>query len=261
MLSNKTIQHFTNKVIWITGASSGIGRALTISLSSVDCELYISSRTKIRLEDTVNLCAKQAKINIVTADLTNKQDNFKIHDYIKQHSGHLDIAVLNAGTCEYVDIDHFSSDPFEHLIKHNYLSMVYGIEACLPLLAESKSAQLIGMSSTAAYLGLPRSEAYGSTKAAIRNLFRALAVSLKPKDISVSVICPGFVKTELTDQNDFAMPCLISSEQASKAILDGIANNKHEIHFPKRFSFALKLISALPDAMQFYLLSKTIKKS
>ncbi len=261
MLSKKTTEHYRDKVIWITGASSGIGRALTIMLSHLDCELYISSRSIERLRETVSMCADPSKIHIAEADLTNKQANQDICETIRQHSGRLDIAIFNAGTCEYVDIDNFQSELFERLIQSNYLSMIYGIEASLPLLKQSNNAQLVGMSSTAAYLGLPRSEAYGSTKAAIRNLLRSLKVSLSSKKIDVSVICPGFVKTELTDKNDFSMPCLISAKRASEYILQGIANNKHEIHFPRRFSLTLKLISLLPDAIQFRLLSKTVKAS
>jgi short-subunit dehydrogenase len=260
MLSNKVINYFDDKVIWITGASSGIGRALTISLSSIDCDIYISSRSQDKLQETKALCENQNNIHILKGDLTEKTCNQSISDSIKNKSGHLDVAILNAGTCEYVDIDHFDSALFQRLIDNNYMSMIYGIEATLPLLKQSNHAHLVGMSSTAAYLGLPRSEAYGASKAAILNLFRALKVSMAPYDIEVSVICPGFVKTKLTDKNDFPMPYLISSQQASEEILKGIANKKHEIHFPKRFSYTLKAISLLPDFIQFKLLSKTAQK-
>jgi short-subunit dehydrogenase len=260
MLSDKVANYFDGKVIWVTGASSGIGRALTIMLSELDCDLYISSRTKSGLEKTKQLCLHQNNVHILEGDLTNKATNQSICKSINNTSGHLNIAILNAGTCEYVDINAFDSALFQRLIDSNYMSMIFGIEAALPLLRKSKQAHLIGMSSTAAYLGLPRSEAYGATKAAIRNLFRALKVSLSPYNINVSTICPGFVKTELTDRNDFPMPCLISSEQAAEEILKGIAAKKHEIHFPKRFSYALKAFALLPNFIQFKLLSKTIQE-
>jgi len=260
MLSNKVSDYFDDKVVWVTGASSGIGRALTIMLSELDCDLYISSRSKAGLEQTKQLCLNKKNIHILEGDLTNKSSNQSICENIKNTNGHLDIAILNAGTCEYVDIETFDSALFQRLIDSNYMSMIFGIEATLPLLKKSKQAHLVGMSSTAAYLGLPRSEAYGATKAAIRNLFRALKVSLSPYSINVSTICPGFVKTELTEKNDFPMPCLISAEHAAEEILKGIAANKHEIHFPKRFSYALKAFALLPNFIQFKLLSKTIQK-
>jgi short-subunit dehydrogenase len=260
MLSSKITNYFDDKVIWITGASSGIGRALTIMLSELDCDLYISSRSRPGLEKTKQLCRTQANIHIAEGDLTNKTTNQSVCDNIKNNHGHLDIAILNAGTCEYVDIEQFDSALFQRLIDSNYMSMIYAIEASLPLLKNSNHAHLVGMSSTAAYLGFPRSEAYGATKAAILNLFRALKVSLSPYNINVSTICPGFVKTELTDKNDFPMPCLISAQQASKEILKGIAANKHEIHFPKRFSYTLKALALMPDFIQFKLLRKTLQK-
>ncbi|MFK8026867.1 MAG: SDR family NAD(P)-dependent oxidoreductase [Gammaproteobacteria bacterium] len=261
MLSKKISKHFSKKVIWITGASSGIGRALTVTLSQLNCDIYITSRSQDSLEKTKQLCHNQSNIHIAPGDLTSKQTNESICDTIKNKHGYLDIAILNAGTCEYVDINDFDSALFQRLIDSNYMSMIYGIEASLPLLKKSSYAHLVGMSSTAAYLGLPRSEAYGATKAAIRNLFRALKVSLSPHNINVSTICPGFVKTELTDKNDFPMPCLVSAEYASLEILKGMTKNSHEIHFPKRFSYALKAISLLPDFIQFRLLNKTIQKS
>jgi short-subunit dehydrogenase len=137
--------------------------------------------------------------------------------------------------------------------------MVYGIEASLPLLKKSQSAQLIGMSSTAAYLGFPRSEAYGASKAAIYNMFKALAVSLKPHNIASSVICPGFIATELTAKNTFRMPALVTVERAAENILQGIREQQHEIHFPKRFSWCLKFISYLPLSIQYRLLAKTLE--
>lgn len=260
MQSNKINQHFKNKAIWVTGASSGIGRALVIALSSIDCRIYITSRSREKLEQTV---AQSANKNIVVleGDLTSKQVNQEIIEKIKADCGYLDIAILNAGTCEYVDIDQFDSDLFKRQIDTNFMATVYGIEAALPLLKNSRQAQLVGMSSTAAYLGLPRSEAYGATKAAIRNLFAALRVSLQPYNISASVICPGFVKTELTDRNDFEMPALISAEQSAEYILNGIAVHKQEIHFPKRFSYTLKFIASLPNPVVSWIASKVATRS
>jgi short-subunit dehydrogenase len=255
MQSKKINDHFRNKVIWITGASSGIGRALVIALSNIDCQLYITSRSEDKLQETVDQC-KHSNIHVLPGDLTSKQVNQQIAEKINADCGRLDIAILNAGTCEYVDIEQFDSDLFKRQIDTNFMGTVYGIEAILPLLKNSKQAQLIGMSSTAAYLGLPRSEAYGASKAALRNLFAALRVSLKPHNISASVICPGFVKTELTDRNDFEMPALITTEQACKYIFKGITAHQQEIHFPKRFSLTLKFIASLPNPVVSWLVSK-----
>lgn len=263
MQSSKIQKHFENRVIWVTGASSGIGRALVIALSNINCKIFISSRSKEKLQETINQCQSNNCNNIVvlSGDLTSKQVNYEILQQINQSAGKLDIAILNAGSCEYVDIDHFDSALFERQMNTNFLSMVYGIEAALPLLKKSASAQLIGMSSTAAYMGLPRAEAYGATKAAIRNMFAALRVSLHSKRISCSVICPGFVETELTEKNDFEMPAMITASKSAEYILKGIAKHQQEIHFPKRFSFALKFIASLPNPIISWLVSKAVIKN
>ncbi len=258
MLSSKVLNHFENKVIWITGASSGIGRALVIALSNIQCRLFITSRSSEKLQETFEQCENKNNIEIVAGDLTSKDTNQEIIETINKKANRLDIAILNAGNCEYVDIDNFDSELFYRQMNTNFMSMVYGIEAGLPLLKKSDSAQLVGMSSTAAYLGLPRSEAYGATKAAIRNMFAALRISLQPQNIQASVICPGFVETELTAKNDFDMPALISAARSAEYILSGIAANKQEIHFPKRFSLTLKFIASLPNPILSKLLAKTI---
>ena len=260
MLSNKARQHFEGKTIWVTGASSGIGRALVLLLSEIDCNIFISSRSKEKLNVTIDQCANKNVIAL-EGDLTSKNVNKEIVKQIIEKTGSLDIAILNAGTCEYVDVKRFDSELFRRLIESNFMSMVYGIEATLPPLMKSSNAQLIGMSSTAAYLGLPRSEAYGATKAAIRNMFSALRVSLEPLHICASVICPGFVETELTDQNDFEMPALIKADLAAEYILRGIVNRKQEIHFPKRFSVTLKLLASLPNPILSKLIRKTMVNS
>lgn len=262
MLSNKAHNHFKNKVIWVTGASSGIGRALVIALSNIDCSIFISSRSKEKLDQTIEQCQIGNKnIVVLEGDLTSKQVNQDILQQITETTGKLNIAILNAGSCEYVDIDHFDSALFERQLKTNFMSMVYGIEATLPLLKSSQHAQLVGMSSTAAYLGLPRAEAYGATKAAIRNMFAALHISLEPYKICTSVICPGFVETELTAKNDFEMPAMITAARSAEYILEDLANYKQEIHFPKRFSLTLKFIASLPNSIISWLVRKTVKRT
>jgi|TARA_B110000977_G_scaffold43147_1_gene58413 short-subunit dehydrogenase len=261
-VSAKRLQKaFSGKVIWLTGASSGIGRALAIALSQFDCELYLSARSRKNLEQTASQCSSKAQVHLLPADLCLKSSNQTICSEIQQHQGRLDLAILNAGSCEYVDVDAFDSTVFEELIKTNFLSMVYGIESALPLLEQSEHAKLVGMSSVASYIGIPRSEAYGASKAAIFNMLSALRVSLSTKNICTQVICPGFVATELTARNDFPMPALISAEKASMAILNGMAKNHFEIHFPKRMSLSLKFLAYLPERLRFALLKLSMKPS
>lgn len=259
MHEKKLHQAFSGKVIWLTGASSGIGRAVAIALSHYDCELYLSARSSKNLEQTASQCSSNANIHLLPGDLCLKTSNQAICSSIQSSAGHLDLAILNAGSCEYVDVDAFDSSIFEQMMQTNFISMVYGIESALPLLEQSDSARLVGMSSVAGYIGIPRSEAYGASKAAIFNMLSALRVSLSVKNICTQVICPGFVATELTARNDFPMPALITAEKASQEILSGMTKNHFEIHFPKRMSLGLKFLALFPERLRFALLKLSMK--
>lgn len=251
-------EFYNNKTIWITGASAGIGQATAIELSKYNTQLILSSRSQDKLEAVAKQCHHD-NIVIAAGDLSQKQDNQAIVETIKSQLGKLDIALLNAGTCEYVDINNFDSSLFERVFQTNFHSMVYGIEAALPLLRQSSAAQIIGMSSTAYYVGLPRSEAYGASKAAIAHMLNALRISLLNEKIGVSVICPGFVETPLTDKNDFPMPGKISAAESAVYITKGIHKQQEEIHFPKLFSFVMKCLASLPYFIQTPILAKMVK--
>ena len=168
---------------------------------------------------------------------------------------------FNAGTAEYVDIQRFDSALFERVLQANFMSMVYGIEAVLPLLRESPRPLLVGMSSTVAYAGLARGEAYGASKAAVRNMLQGLRIHLLPERIPVCVVCPGFVRTPLTDKNDFPMPLRIEPQEAARHIVAGMAREREEIHFPKVFSLTYKLLSSLPSALYTRIMSATARQS
>ena len=147
------------------------------------------------------------------------------------------------------------------MIQTNFMSMVYGVEAVLPLLKCSKTPHLVGMSSAVAYLGLPRSEAYGASKAAIRNFLESLRVSLAKDNICVSIVFPGFVKTPLTDRNDFPMPGLITATKAAQQIVKGIQNRTLDIKVPLWFVWTIQFISILPSQLRLWLLKKMVKAS
>ena len=239
------------KKIWITGASSGIGRQTAIEFSQRGYEVIVSGRN----QDALNKLAQQINGTAIAFDVTDRLANLAAARQIEQ-SGGLDILFLNAGTCEYLDIKNFNSALFERTFATNFFGMVYGIEAALPLLRASTNPHLIGMSSTVAYAGLPRVEAYGASKAAIRNMFESLRIDLLPEKIAVSVVCPGFVKTPLTDKNDFPMPGLISAKQAAVYIANGIEKKRQEIYFPIFFSLVLKFLALLPSPLYTYLIKK-----
>jgi len=252
-------RYYNQRVIWLTGASTGIGEALAREITTTGAQLIISARDAQKLEKLSRELGQNCMA--IPADISIKEQNIAAIETIIKRFGRLDTIILNAGINAYVERHDFNSSVFEKIIQTNFMGMVYGIEASLPYLKQAKHPHIVGMSSTAAYRGLPRAEAYGASKAAIKNMLEALRLNLLPLDISVSVICPGFVKTPLTDKNDFDMPFKISAEEAADTITDQMACYKQEIHFPKRFSIPIKLVSFLPSEWYTALLKRTVRNT
>ena len=228
----------TQPSILITGASSGIGRALALHYANAGYQVWAGGRSMDKLQQ---LCNTHQNIIPLLCDLTD-------FDAVKANASQLpalDILLLNAGTCEYIDdAKQFDGALFHRVISANLIAIGYCLEAWLPLVKQGGKLALT--SSSASFLPLPRAEAYGASKAAVSYLARTLSIDLKKDDIHVSVIHPGFVKTPLTDKNDFSMPFLTSPEKAADIIFKGIDNHKNEIHFPKVFTWLLKAFALLP---------------
>jgi NAD(P)-dependent dehydrogenase (short-subunit alcohol dehydrogenase family) len=219
-----------------------------------------SARNAAALQELAADCGADRLIPI-PLDVTDRAATLAAAHAVQKKLGGLDIAFFNAGTCEYVDPRQFDSQLFERGVRTNFLSMVYGIEAALPLLRQSQTPHLVGMSSTVAYGCLPRAEAYGATKVAIKYMLESLRLDLMPDKIPVSVVCPGFVRTPLTDLNDFPMPFRIEADEAARYIADGIERQAPEIHFPKRFSIPFKLLAMLPASLYNRIAAKMVRPS
>jgi NAD(P)-dependent dehydrogenase (short-subunit alcohol dehydrogenase family) len=252
--------YFDRKRVWVTGASAGIGRAVVVELARRGATAIASARNREALDQLVTDC-RSHPVHALPLDVTDRQANLQAVKTIGEQFGGLDIVLFNAGTCEYVDVAKFDSALFERMIQTNFLSMVYGIEAVLPLLRRSAHPHLVGMSSAVSYAGLSRAEAYAASKAAIKNMLEGLRIDLRKERIPISIICPGFVKTPLTERNDFPMPFAVSSEEAARRIANGIAAQKQEIHFPKRFSLIFKLLSSLPSPLYTWIGSRMVRPS
>jgi short-subunit dehydrogenase len=240
------------KRVWITGASSGIGSAVALEFAKRGYDLVLSGRNI----DALTTLSQHTGGFVLPFDITNQQENLAASQLLLEKFGSIDIVFLNAGTCEYVDVKEFDSLIFERVLKTNFLGMVYGIEAALPLLRKSAFPHLVGMSSTVSYLGLPRAAAYGASKAAINNMLQSLRCDLYQEAIPVSIVCPGFVKTPLTDRNDFAMPNIISAEKAAAYIVNGVEKKQYEIAFPLFFALILKFMAILPQRLSTSLIAR-----
>lgn len=236
--------------ILITGATSGIGRQLAMDYQAEGNDVWALGRNQHELDELETL-----GINIGKVDLTDRESTLAWFSGLEA----IDLAILNAGTCEYVDLPGFDSALVQRVMRANIESVAICLEAVLPLLRKSSQAHLAVVGSSAAYVPLPRAEAYGASKAAIAYMVESLRLDLYREQIAVSLICPGFVKTPLTDLNDFPMPFRVSVQQASDSIRKGLLKKKAEIHFPQRFTFVLKLLSLLPRSIWVRLGQKMVR--
>lgn len=232
--------------VWVTGASSGIGYACVLELARKGAKFIAISGRNINKLEALRAKIPDTTVIIVPFDVTSRQETLQARDQVLAALGGIDLVFLNAGASEDIDVQAFDSSIFERMIELNYLSLVYGVEAVLPCLRKSEFPHLIGMSSVAGYGGLPGAGAYCAAKAAARVFLESIKIDLFREQIPVSIVCPGFVKTPLTDRHTFKMPCLISAEQAAQIIVNGIQHRVDEIHFPKRISVFLKLLNCLP---------------
>tara|TARA_B110000444_G_scaffold259353_1_gene302838 strand:- start:889 stop:1635 length:747 start_codon:yes stop_codon:yes gene_type:complete len=239
--------------ILITGSSSGIGLQLARDYLAHSHTVYCCCRSAASLKILNSGFPNLAQI--LCFDIQDRND---CQDRLTELPA-LDLVILNAGTCEYINANNFDSEMFERVVKTNLIGTANCLEFLIPKIKAGGSLALMGSSSS--YLPLPRAEAYGASKAALEYLAKTLAISLKPNTISVSYIAPGFVRTPLTALNDFPMPMSVTVEYASRKIRAGLSKQKPEIHFPVCFTWTLKIIRALPFNIQKFLIGKLLQPS
>jgi short-subunit dehydrogenase len=239
-----------NRTIWITGASSGIGRSMAEKLIQSGNRLIITARNENAL--TAIKKAAPDQVEVVVADIADPNSITHMQERLEAVTDQLDTVILNAGTCEYLDVSNYDTDLIERVIQVNLLGMSRCIQASLDLLkSSSTNPHIVGISSAAALTGLPRAEAYGASKAGVVSFLESLGLDLHRYGIDVSIVYPGFVETPLTDRNDFPMPYLMDADTAVGLIIDGIEKRKIKITFPRRLIWSLKLMAALPEKLRF----------
>ncbi len=252
-----------DKVLWITGASSGIGRACTIEAAKRGYKLAITARRLEKLEslkkELIQNGTNEDSIFISTADVTSSEQVNKSYQEIKNHFRQVDILLANAGSHTPASAKKFDVLSYKKLFDLNLFGALNCIEVVLDDMLLNKKGHIVGVSSVAGYSALPTASAYGASKSALTYFLNSLRFDLKPKGVDVTVVSPGFVKTELTDKNDFDMPFIIEANLAAKYMLDGIERRDFEVHFPYRFTLMLKFLRLLPQRLYHFIVSKSVK--
>ncbi len=248
MALNPPLTDWTGRSAWLVGASTGIGRATAALLHSRGAGVIVSARNARSLDEFV--AAHPGSIGL-PLDVTDRVAVAAAAEQVVAACGTIDLVLYCAGYYKPMRATEFDLDDALRHVQVNQVGALYVLDAVLPRLLAQRSGHLSLVSSVAGYRGLPNSMAYGPTKAALINLAETLYLDLAPQGIGVSVINPGFVETPLTAQNAFAMPALITPEQAAHAIVEGWAAGQFEIHFPKRFTLWLKALRHLSDGLYF----------
>lgn len=233
-----------NEIIWITGASTGIGRELAVKLAARGNTVLASARSEQAL---LALAAEHPGIIAIPFDVTDQAKLAEVAAIIKSHVNYLDRVILNAGNCEYLEIANPDWAMLERVMAVNFFGVSNSVQIALPLLRLCPgSAHIIGVGSLASQVPFPRAEAYGASKAALDYFLSSLRVDLAAENIAVTVIKPGFVSTPLTDKNDFDMPFVMSADEAGERIITAIGKRPDCFCFPRRLSYVLSLGRLFP---------------
>lgn len=247
----------TSKCIWLTGASSGIGEALAHEFARRGAKVAITARRKEILDGLVSTITSRGGTALaVAADVTNLAQMKQSAELIENTFGPIDILLANAGSHVPSKPENFDSAEYMQIMQLNFGGMLHSIEAVLPRMLERKSGRIAPVASLAGTRGLPKAAAYGASKAAMINFLESIRFHIRRSGVGVTIINPGFVKTPLTDKNDFHMPFLIDAPKAARIIADGLEKEKNDISFPFPFHWIVKGGRLLPYPIYQWLVDK-----
>ena len=250
--------NFNDKIILITGASTGIGKAMAILLAEENCSLaLIARRGELLNELAGQIKTNNPNIKSYVCDVAKPGEVKKVFTEVKEHFKKIDVAILNAGVGSKSSAEDYSYENAKNTFDVNVLGIVNCVENFLPDFIKRKDGMIVGVSSLADSRGWQGSGFYCASKAAVSILLENLRAELKPFNIKVITVKPGFVDTPMTEKNKFPMPFLMSAEKAAKIIIDGIKKEKRIIQFPLPTVLGAKLMSIAPDFLFEYI---SIKK-
>ena len=245
------------KTIWITGGSTGIGKALALKFANKGWNVAISARRENLLQEISN---SHENIHGFPVDVTDKIKCKQTFEQIKNKFENIDICFFSTGTWDPKKEKDIDVEQIENVFKVNFFGTLNSIKAVEEYFKNRKMGTITIGSSIAGYRGLPNSTGYGPSKSALNNLAESLYFDFKRSNVRVCLVSPGFIKTPMTDKNDFKMPFLKTTDYAAEKIYDGLVNkNIFEIHFPKSLTLILKILSFLPSSIYFSLVGKMTK--
>jgi len=236
--------------VWITGGGSGIGAALARQLNELGYKVYVSGRDENKLRNV------EKGIHPLVCDVTDPDQIARALAEI----GVPDLAIFNAGAYEPGPTYKTDMVEFRRTMEVNYFGVLNCLHAVLPRMQERRKGHIGVVASVAGYRGLPNAAGYGPSKAATLSLCESIRAELADSPVKFQVINPGFVKTPLTDKNDFDMPFLMEPQDAAHAIVKGLKGNQFEIAFPRSFVCWMKFARLLPYRLYFSLMRKVMKK-
>ena len=245
------------KKIWITGASSGIGKALAIKFAKEGWKVAISARRGELLKNI----AQDNNIFDYSLDVTDEKKVGEVFKKILEGFKNIDLCIFSAGTYEPKLEKEISQEQIRKTMEVNFFGVVNCIKAVEEYFKNMKNGHISIVSSIAGYRGLPNSSGYGPSKAALSNLAESLYFDFKKHNVRISLISPGFIKTPMTDKNKFRMPFIKSPEFAANKIYNGLVkSNAFEITFPKQLTTIFKFFRILPNKIYLFLIKKLVKR-
>jgi short-subunit dehydrogenase len=245
------------KKIWITGASSGIGKALAEKFAAEGWKVAASARRKEILDNM----SKHKNIFSYTLDVTNQVQIKNSFEKIIEDFNGLNLCVFSSGTYDPKLEKEINIEQNKFVMETNFFGVLYCIKTVENYFKNKRDGHISIVSSIAAYRGLPNSSGYGPSKAALTNLTESLYFDFKKYNVKISLVSPGFIKTPLTDKNDFPMPFIKSPEFAAEKMFNGLTKSKaFEIHFPKALTILLKIFRILPYKIYLFLIDKGVKR-
>jgi short-subunit dehydrogenase len=239
---------FADQVAIITGASSGIGWALAQSLAAEGCKVGLVARRREQLAAlAAEIESRGGTTAVGVADVAAREEAVAVIREVGARLGPVDLLIANAGVGAPTTVSPFNVGEVEKMFRVNVLGVIYSLEAVLPQMLERRRGHLAAISSLAAYKGLPGESGYTSSKAAVNVFMEGLRVQLRSKGIAVTTICPGFVKTPMTEVNEFKMPWVLTAEEAARRIVHALKRKRKVYNFPWQLSLFMKLAGWAPD--------------